>query len=327
MVAAANNFYGIMNQSCDVHFGLVCFSNNAGTSVTSVTAPNDGKYGPNAITDEYGYGSVPEAAGVMPSGPWFPYEPILIANPAVPLNPLPTSAAINYTAQTTPPTSPVGPVYSNFYSGNTYTPQANVTTTVNGSLFNTNAGIPTPPANPASAAQNLYTYIYTVGAYGGTNIADALDEALSMMFGPNHPGDPTTTPGCLGGSYNNGAPRPALNLSRPGATRAIILFTDGLPNGGGDSMTQNGTSINVSWTYSQAEAKAANSAGIPIYTIGLCEVPIEQTYQTNVLTDAKGTNGIAALSANGATFAQTTSSSGLTALFQNVARQLVQLVQ
>jgi hypothetical protein len=99
-----------------------------------------------------------------------------------------------------------------------------------------------------------------------------------------------------------------------------------MTQGGSGGVVAN-SSISVSWPYCQAEAKCANSAGIPIYTIGLCEIPIEQSYQTQVLTDAPGSNGIAALSGNNAKFTQTTNSSALTALFQNVARQLVQLVQ
>jgi hypothetical protein len=97
------------------------------------------------------------------------------------------------------------------------------------------------------------------------------------------------------------------------------LFTDGLPNGGGD----NGTSD----PNSQAEASFSKTCGIPVYTIGLCMVPSLQANQTQVLTDKPGSTGIAALSGNGATFSQTTSAAGLNGVFQNVARQLVQLVQ
>jgi hypothetical protein len=98
-----------------------------------------------------------------------------------------------------------------------------------------------------------------------------------------------------------------------------VLFTDGEPNGGGDS----GTTDPVS----QSEATFAKGCGIPIYTIGLCMVPSLQANQTTVLTDATSSTGIAALSGNGATFSQTTTAAGLNGVFQNVARQLVQLVQ
>jgi len=145
-------------------------------------------------------------------------------------------------------------------------------------------------------------------AQGGTDIQMALDGALAQLLGSKST-DPKTTP--MGSA--------AQNLSRPGATRAIVLFTDGEPNFGSD--------VGTSDPQCQAEANAAKAAGIPIYTIGLCMVPSLQANQTTVLTDATGSTGIAALSGNGATFSQTTSAAGLTSVFQNVARQLVQLVQ
>ena len=145
-------------------------------------------------------------------------------------------------------------------------------------------------------------------AEGGTNIADALDRALQQHLGSKST-DPHATP--LG--------RTGLADGRPGATRAIVLFTDGLPTAGGDNGTADPNS--------QAEATFAKGCAIPIYTIGLCMVPALQANQTTVLTDAAGSNGIACLSGNGASFSQTTSSAGLNSVFQNVARQLVQLVQ
>jgi hypothetical protein len=148
----------------------------------------------------------------------------------------------------------------------------------------------------------------TVVAEGGTNIDDALDMALAMEIGSKS-SDPKKTP--------NG--RDAMSLARAGATRAIVLFTDGLPHGGGDTGTTDPNS--------QAEAKFAKSCGIPIYTIGLCMVSSLQSDQTTVLTDAANTTGIASLSGNGATFMQSTTAADLNGVFQNVARQLVQLVE
>jgi hypothetical protein len=156
-------------------------------------------------------------------------------------------------------------------------------------------------------------------AYGGTNIADALDMALSMELGSKS-GDPSSTPGSAGTASRKGQA-----LARPGATRAIVLFTDGLPTSGGDSYST--TTRAISDPYAQAEANCAASAGIPVYTIGLCMVPSLQADQTTVLTDSSGSTGIAALSKNNASFVQTTSASQLNNVFQNVARQLVQLVQ
>ncbi len=185
-----------------------------------------------------------------------------------------------------------GPAFSK-YSGAAPAP----INTVDGALFSTSGG-----------AQQYG--ISTVVAEGGTNIQDALSRALAMQLGSKLT-DPATT----------GAPAnySALALGRKGATRAIVLFTDGLPTTGGDS--------GINDPNAQAVARAAKAAGIPIYTIGLCLTPALQPLQTTVLTDVPGSTGIAALSGNGATFTQTTNPAQLNAVFQNVARQLVQLVQ
>jgi hypothetical protein len=270
-IMAAENFFSVMNNDADVHFGLVCFGSNAGSSSTSyMPSAVTGTGQPSALTN---YNS-----GNLPSG-LYPPEPVTCPNPMIPLNNTP------------------GPTYSNY---STATPPPS--TSVNGAVYSA----PNGSAEP-------YT-ITSVMAYGGTNIADALDMALSMQLNPGvHAGDPGSTPGTSGV-----ASRPAKSLSRQGASRAIVLFTDGLPTSGGDNQTDD--------PFSQAEANCANTAGIPIYTIGLCMVPSLQADQTTVLSNTSGT-GIAKISGNGATFSQTTSAAGLNAVFQNVARQLVQLVQ
>jgi Flp pilus assembly protein TadG len=120
---------------------------------------------------------------------------------------------------------------------------------------------------------------------------------------------------------------------RKGARKAIVLFTDGLPNGAGDSFN-NGSE---NWSNCQAAAKLAakSNPSIPIYTIGLCQpegtgvTPTLQSIQQQVLTDQIGSNGIAALGGTGGQFFQVTSPSAaqLNIAFENVARSLVQLVQ
>jgi hypothetical protein len=187
-----------------------------------------------------------------------------------------------------------GPAFSN-YSGVTPAP----TDTVDGALF-------------ASTGGPLPFGMSSVVAEGGTNIQDALARALAMHL-RSKPTDAASTP------PPTNYPGLGASLGRKGATRAIVLFTDGLPNGGGDA--------GLSDPNSQTVARAAKLAGVPIYTIGLCLTPTLQASQTTVLTDAAGSTGIAALSGNGATFNQTTDPARLNAVFQNVARQLVQLVQ
>ena len=171
-------------------------------------------------------------------------------------------------------------------------------TTVNGALYTVDYATSMVPSSIT---------VTGVQAEGQTNIADALDTAIAMLIG-SRSNDPASTP--------NG--RAAMSLARGHAARAIVLFTDGLPNEGTDSGTTDPAT--------QAEATFAKSCGIPIYTVGLCMESSLQADQTTVLTDAVGSTGVAALSGNGAMYMQTTSKSNINECFQNVARQLCHLV-
>jgi len=102
---------------------------------------------------------------------------------------------------------------------------------------------------------------------------------------------------------------------RPNSSRVILLFTDGL---------------NSDNAAAQQAAKDANKEGIPIYTIGLSIAEhgaADQQQQVTILTDQTGTQGIAALSGNGATFTQVSNPSDLNSAFQEIARRLTQLVK
>lgn len=145
-----------------------------------------------------------------------------------------------------------------------------------------------------SSVQNLE-------AYGGTNISGALDAAINQLAASSQGGQ---------------------QLCRKGATKAIVLFTDGLP-------TSSSTGSNPSQD-ARAQAVIANKDGIPIYCIGLCMVPSLQSSQTAILTDQSSnasTGGIAGISGNGAQFYQATDATQLNRVFENVARALVQLVR
>ena len=235
-IAAAQNFFTIMNNDCDVHFGLVTFSSSIGTSSSSTSQPDYGQ----------SVGNITDNSGVYVSNNY----------PADPLTPLPPNPLINLN-----PTS--GPAYSNY--------------------------------------SQVSTSIQSVLAYGGTNIAGALQAAINQMK--------STSSGGLG-------------LTRNGSTKAIILFTDGLPTVsslGGDPSAD-----------SRAQALAAQKLGIPIYCLGLCMVSSLQASQTAILTDQNSNSnsgGIAGISGNGATYYQATQLSELNAIFQNTARSLVQLVR
>jgi von Willebrand factor type A domain len=164
-----------------------------------------------------------------------------------------------------------------------------------------NPGIPLIPT--AGTAYSNYTQVctavQTLVAYGGTNIAGALQASIAQL-----------QPAASGG----------LALFRPGAKKAIVLFTDGLPTAsslGGDPTAD-----------ARAQAVIANTAGIPIYCIGLCLVPALQANQTAILNDTNSnaaSGGIAGISGSNAQFYQATTSSQLNNVFENVARSLVSL--
>jgi hypothetical protein len=159
-----------------------------------------------------------------------------------------------------------------------------------------------PTAGPAySNYSTVSSAVQPLVAYGGTNISGALYQAIGQMK--------TTAQGGSG-------------LSRVGSTKAIVLFTDGLPTASstGSSPLQD----------ARTQASSAKTAGIPIYCIGLCLVPSLQTSQTDILTDTNTnatSGGIAGISGNGAKFYQATQISQINSLFQNVARALTQLVR
>lgn len=109
---------------------------------------------------------------------------------------------------------------------------------------------------------------------------------------------------------------------RAGAKKAIILFTDGMPTTGTPLSSDPSTNSRLA----AAEAKAA---GIPIYTIGLAQnseiIPYEDAILNDTNADAS-TGGIAAIAGNGGRYFLTTNSADLRKTFENIARQLVQLV-
>ncbi|MGH9550386.1 MAG: vWA domain-containing protein, partial [Terriglobales bacterium] len=236
-ITAAQNFFTIMNNDADVHFGLVTFGQKPGTTATS-TAPSD-----------YGYSTIGSITNV-------PSAYVSNGTPSDPLSPAPPNPGIDLNPN-------AGPSYSNY-----------------------------------SAVSSGLTPLV---AYGGTDIAGALNASLKMLR--------TTAQGGRG-------------LSRIGAQKAVVLFTDGLPtisSLGGDATAD-----------ARSQASLAHQYGIPIYCIGLCMVNSLQSSQTTILTDQNsnaGTGGIAGISGCGAAFFQGTKASQLNLIFENVARSLVQLVR
>jgi hypothetical protein len=136
--------------------------------------------------------------------------------------------------------------------------------------------------------------IANTGPVSGTNIGDAVRQGVAQL--------------------RNG---------RTGAKKAIVVFTDGQP-------TQGGPLNSDPWTNARMAAVQAKNAGIPIYSIGLAQVPEIIPGETAILNDTnanQSNGGISAIAGNGGKFWLVTSNANLRATFENLARQLVQLVR
>ncbi|MBK9143047.1 MAG: VWA domain-containing protein [Candidatus Melainabacteria bacterium] len=157
---------------------------------------------------------------------------------------------------------------------------------------------------------DILNVIPTTVAYGSTNIGDALNRARQQLVSNN----------------------------RPGARRAIVLFTDGqptAPSGGGQP-----------WSYARSAAQQIKDEGIPIYTIGLAQNSQVIPGECNILNDdpnktinytdtsgnpqsytpGAGNPGVSYIAGNGGKFFLVTSTASLRLTFENIARQLVQIV-
>jgi hypothetical protein len=129
----------------------------------------------------------------------------------------------------------------------------------------------------------------------GTNIGDAVNTAVNQL----------------------------KTRSRSGAKKAIVVFTDGQPTSGGPLNDD-------PWTNARKAAVNAKNAGIAIYTIGLAQTPAIIPGETAILNDTnpnQSTGGIAAIAGNGGKFFLVTRVEDLRLTFENIARQLVQLVK
>jgi len=130
-------------------------------------------------------------------------------------------------------------------------------------------------------------------ASGATDIEDALAEGISEL---TNAADYRTT-----------------------AKKAIVLFTDGVPNipGGFGPASTN--------TLNYVTANDGNTVNIPIYTIGLADAsnPTLITLENGLLNDNSG--GIAAISGNQAFYVPVANSAQLDQGFQRIARALCEL--
>ncbi|MBP9094469.1 VWA domain-containing protein [bacterium] len=108
---------------------------------------------------------------------------------------------------------------------------------------------------------------------------------------------------------------------RPKAKKAIVLFTDGVPNLPGVGATAEATAKAAAFS----EADWAKSKSIPIYTIGLSQNAAIKPFEDAVLGDSAAKPGIAYRSGNNAIYVSVTNSADLNSAFQTIARSLVVL--
>lgn len=159
-----------------------------------------------------------------------------------------------------------------------------------------------------SKFSNVLSTIPNTRAHGNTNIGDALSKAKQML----------------------------ITQQRPSAKRAIILFTDGQPTAGGSDP----------WSYARQKATEVKNEGISIYSIGLAQNDAVIPGECNILNDdptkpisyvdSTGTPktytpgaanpGVSYIAGNNGKFFLVTNSANLRLTFENIARQLVQLV-
>jgi hypothetical protein len=146
-----------------------------------------------------------------------------------------------------------------------------------------------PSANPYATLTSNLPLLPTTS----TDISDALNQALTIMTSSTY--------------------------VRSTANKAIILFTDGIPN------EPTSTSVGYADAISEAQQAGAASPVVPIYTIGLSQNTTILPQENNLLGDGQGSNpqGIAYYSApNVATYYSVTNPANLNTAFQQIARSL-----
>lgn len=162
---------------------------------------------------------------------------------------------------------------------------------------NVTVPVPNIPLNSSPLVTNYNSIVQVLPstvAIRSTNIGDAVHKAVQQLTAE----------------------------SRVGAKKAIILFTDGQPTAGGPLDSD-------PWRNARLSAVEARNAGIPIYTIGLAqndEIIPEEIAILNDTNSDSSTGGMAAIAGHGGKFFLVTDFRQLRSTFENLARQLVQLV-
>jgi len=183
---------------------------------------------------------------------------------------------------------------SSTYTYNDYKVSSNYT--AGGSANYNVPGIPLNPSVGQTQFSACTTAIPGTVATTGTNIGDAVSKAVSQL----------------------------RTNSRAGCKKAIVLFTDGMPTVAGPLDGSD------PWRNARLAANQAKTYGMPIYTIGLAQNPEIVPDETAILNDSNNdpnTGGMAGIAGNGGKFFLVTDVNDLRKTFENIARQLVQLVR
>ncbi len=168
----------------------------------------------------------------------------------------------------------------------------------------TNYGVNAPFAHPAvplnissssAGSTQVSQALDSCRALGATNIGKAVDAAVHELKA-------------------NG---------RPGAVKAIVVFSDGQPTSPGGPLSDDPLAN------ARLSAVEAGNTGLAVYTVGLAMNPTVANGQNLILNDSNKdplTGGMAAIAGNGGTYVQVTDSKQLQLAFEKTARNLVRLV-
>lgn len=291
-ISAASNFFSFLYGTTDCHFGLICFSDGIGNAPNDTWA--DGFEAP-VSSGTHINGWTTQAVGSSSASP-----------------PLSANIAGHYTggpsmglpdANYPPPAS--DSVDSQGGNGTFLLPLLELNSGQSFSPSGSNYDNYTQ-ADPAGAT--VQNYMKTgngmpgsgngIVATGSTDITDALAEAIRELT-------------------------PANGLTRPKATRAIVLFTDGSPNIDPSALPPNANFTQcVADCQTQATSAYNLNPSVPIFSIGLAMDPNMASNQQICL------NSIT-LAANGgsssgiSTWQQITSASQVQTAFESIAKNLV----
>jgi Putative Flp pilus-assembly TadE/G-like len=291
-ITAAQNFFTFLNGSADCHFGLVCFSDGIGTSPTSTWANGSESPPGAALINNWTTASV---NGVSASPPLSAnIAGHYVGGAAMGIPDSINAAGVDPNGVDLQcgngvfllPLVELSPNFDNFTTFNPTT----------GALVNTVMN----PGNGQVQVDNLHPNTNTMGivATGSTDITDALAEAVRELT-------------------------PSNGFTRPNATRAIVLFTDGSPNIDSSNMppAANFTAC-VSDCGTQGTAASAVNPPITIFSIGLAMDPGMVSNQSILLTTV--TNAANGGSSSGpSTWQQITNASQINTAFQSIAKNLV----